>query len=40
MEEIKNINDLFFPEVQEGDKVLYYEVWYVYTNGTWVEENN
>jgi hypothetical protein len=40
MEEITNINDLIFPEAKEGDKVLHYEVWYVYTNGTWVEETN
>jgi hypothetical protein len=40
MEEIKDINELGFPNVQEGDRVLYYEKWYVYTNGTWVEETN
>ena len=39
MEEIKGINELGFPNVQEGDRVLYYEKWYVYANGTWVEEN-
>jgi hypothetical protein len=40
MEEIKDINELGFPNVQEGDRVLYYEKWYTYTNGTWVEETN
>jgi hypothetical protein len=40
MEEIKDINELGFPNVQEGDRVLYYEKWYIYTNGTWVEETN
>jgi hypothetical protein len=40
MEEILDINSLSFPSVQEGDRVLYYEKWYVYTNGTWVLENN
>jgi hypothetical protein len=40
MEEIKDINELSFPNVEEGDRVLYYEKWYVYTNGTWVEETN
>jgi hypothetical protein len=37
---MKDINELLFPEVQEGEKVFYNEIWYVYTNGTWVEENN
>lgn len=40
MEEIKDINELSFPNVQEGDRVLHNEIWYVYTNGTWVEETN
>jgi hypothetical protein len=40
MEEITNINDLGFPNVQEGDRVLHNEKWYTYTNGTWVEETN
>ena len=40
MEEITNINDLLFPHVQEGDRVLHNEKWYTYTNGTWVEETN
>ena len=40
MEEIKDINELSFPNVQEGDRVLYYEKWYTYTNGTWILENN
>jgi hypothetical protein len=38
MENITNINDLMFPNVQEGDRVLYYDKWYVYTNGTWILE--
>jgi hypothetical protein len=40
MEDITNINDLTFPNVQEGDRVLYYEKWYIYNNGIWVEETN
>lgn len=40
MEEIKDINELVFPNVQDGDRVLYHEKWYTYTNGTWVEETN
>ena len=40
MEEIKDINELTFPNAENGDRVLYYEKWYVYTNGTWVEETN
>ena len=40
MEEITNINNLAFPNVQEGDRVLHNEKYYVYTNGTWVEETN
>jgi hypothetical protein len=39
MEQITNINDLIFPNVQEGDRVLHNEVWYVYTSGQWVLEN-
>jgi hypothetical protein len=34
-----NINDLTFPNVQEGSRVLYNEEWYVYTAGQWVLEN-
>ena len=40
MEEVTHINDLMFPEVKEGDRALHNEKWYVYTNGTWVEETN
>ncbi len=40
MEEIKDINELSFPNVQEGDRALFNEKWYIYTNGTWVEETN
>jgi hypothetical protein len=39
MEQITNINDLIFPNVQEEDRVLHNEVWYVYTAGQWVLEN-
>lgn len=37
-----NINEINFPEVKEGDKVLWSDNnWYVYTNGTWIlKENN
>lgn len=36
-----NINDINFPEVVEGDRLLWSDSkWYVYTNGTWVLENN
>jgi hypothetical protein len=38
MEEITNINDLGFPNVQEGDRVLYNEKWYRYTDEKWVLE--
>lgn len=40
MEEITNINDLIFPNVQEGDRVFHNEKWYVYIDETWVEETN
>ena len=40
MEEIKNINDLIFPHISDGDRVLYNDKWYVYIVGTWVEETN
>lgn len=40
METIVNINDIPFPNAQEGSRVLHNEKWYVYTNGTWVLENN
>lgn len=37
----KNINTIQFPEVKEGDRVLWEDgKWYVYTNGTWILENN
>ena len=36
-----NINETTFPAVQEGDKVLWEDnQWYIYTNGTWVLEEN
>jgi hypothetical protein len=38
METTVNINDIPFPNAQEGSRVLYNEKWYVYTNGTWVLE--
>ena len=35
-----NINEVKFPAVQEGDKVLWEDSkWYVYTSGQWVLEN-
>jgi hypothetical protein len=38
---MKNINDEKFPAVQEGDRILWEDnIWYIYTNGTWVLENN
>lgn len=38
---IKDINTVQFPEVKEGDRVLWADdKWYVYTNGTWILENN
>jgi hypothetical protein len=40
MKNMIKINDLIFPNVQEGDRVLHNEKWYVYTNETWVEETN
>ncbi len=36
-----NINEATFPAVQEGDRVLWEDGnYYVYTNGTWVLEEN
>jgi hypothetical protein len=36
-----NINDIKFPYLTEGDRVLHEDgKWYIYTNGTWVLENN
>ena len=29
---------MVFPAVQEGDRVLHEDVWYVYTDGTFIEE--
>lgn len=40
MEEKTDINSLFFPGAIEGDRVLFNDKWYVYTNGTWVEESS
>lgn len=38
---MKDINEMVFPHVQEGDKILYNEKWYIYTNNIWVLiENN
>jgi hypothetical protein len=35
-----NINEITFPAVKEGDRVLWEDKnWYVYTNGTWIVEN-
>ena len=33
-----DINEMVFPAVQEGDRVLHEDVWYVYTDGTFIEE--
>ena len=33
-----DINEMPFPAVQEGDRVLYENVFYVYTNGTFIKE--
>ena len=33
-----DINKIIFPAVQEGDRVLYEDVYYVYTNGTFIKE--
>jgi hypothetical protein len=36
-----NINNTNFPEVKEGDRVLWEDGnYYICTNGTWVLENN
>jgi len=36
---IMNINEITFPAVQEGDKILWEDGnYYVYTNETWVLE--
>jgi hypothetical protein len=29
---------MFFPAVQEGDRVLHEDVYYVYTDGTFIKE--
>ena len=35
-----NIHEAKFPEVKEGDRVLWDDnKWYIYTNGRWVLEN-
>lgn len=31
------VNELFFPEVSEGDTIKYDEYWFAYENETWVE---
>jgi len=33
-----DINKIPFPAVQEGDRVLHEDVFYVYTNGTFIKE--
>lgn len=36
-----NINDINFPEVKEGDIILWEDgKYYIYTNSTWILENN
>jgi len=38
---MRNINTIVFPEVKENDRILWEDgKWYVYTNGTWIVENN
>lgn len=38
---MNNINQTVFPAVQEGDRILWEDnKWYVYIDGTWVEETN
>ena len=39
MEQVKDINDVVFPNVTEGDRILWQDgKYYIYTNGTWVLE--
>lgn len=33
-----DINEINFPHVQEGDRVLHDGVYYIYTNGSFIEE--
>ena len=33
-----DINEINFPHVQEGDRVLHENVYYIYTNGSFIEE--
>ena len=33
-----NINDLPFPQAQDGDRVLHEGIYYVRVNGEWVQE--
>ena len=33
-----DINEMVFHAVQEGDRVLYEDVYYVYTDGTFIKE--
>jgi hypothetical protein len=36
-----NINEVNFPQVQEGSRILWEDgKWYVYTSGEWVLETN
>lgn len=36
-----DINNISFPAVKEGDRVLWSDnKWYIYINGQWVLENN
>ena len=38
---MRDINTIVFPEVKENDRILWEDgKWYVYTNGTWIVENN
>lgn len=36
----KDVNEMIFPGVIEGDKILWEDGnWYVYINGQWILEN-
>lgn len=38
---IKDINTINFPEVKEGDRVLWDDgKWYIFVDNKWVLENN
>lgn len=35
---MNSINGVHFPHAQEGDRVLFEDIYYVFTNGEWVKE--